>query len=260
MGSTRGGVKASAQRAHARWQQNEGFNNHIDLLPPWLAWCTPAQACALAKISTHYCLSNTHVCMTTSAAAAAAMATWSLPSPHQTFFSNSNFCLRKKNYAPPNTHYHLCKKKNPHRFFQQHTRHTSRLCPAAEMVLRSTMQYILYKTDFYIILSSTCTVSVMGTRPREDRCVVCWETKSIYHVCDFEISDPTTKSPGLDTTVLWPNETPTTSQGALCFVWFALKLWCQLLARTLKKTLRPKKKNKVWPFKKKLKTDSRGHT
>lgn len=221
MGSTRGGVKASAQRAHARWQQNEGFNNHIDLLPPWLAWCTPAQACALAKFP-HYCLSNTHVCMTTSAAAAAAMATWSLPSPcvppHQTFFSNSNFCLRKKKLRPTKHTLPFVQKKEPSQVFQQHTRHTSRLCPAAEMVLRSTMQYILYKhkTDFYIILSSTCTVSVMGTLPREDgRCVVCWETKSIYHVCDFEISDPTTKSPGLDTTVLWPNETPTPLRG-LC--------------------------------------------
>lgn len=96
---------------------------------------------------------------------------WSLPPlppcvpPHQTFFSNSNFCLKKKNYAPPNTHYHLCKKKEPSQvFLATHTAHTSRLCPAAEMVLRSTMQYILYKhkTDFYIILSSTCTVSVIG--------------------------------------------------------------------------------------------------
>jgi len=151
------------------------------------------------KISTHYCLSNTCVHDSTSAAAASAIATgpFSLPrvSPHiKLFFSNSNFCLRKKNYAPPQTHYHLCKKKNPHRFFSNTHGTYQGLCPAAEMVLRSTMQYILYKTDFYIILSSTCTVSVMGTRPRDDsRCVVCWETKSIYHVCDFEISDPNHK-------------------------------------------------------------------
>lgn len=81
-----------------------------------------------SKISTHYCLSNTHVCMTTSAAAAAAMATWSLPSPcvppHQTFFSNSNFCLRKKKLRPTKHTLPFVQKKEPSQvFLATHTAH-----------------------------------------------------------------------------------------------------------------------------------------
>jgi len=62
------------------------------------------------------------------------------------FQANLNFVFTaKKNYAHQ-THC-LCA-KNPHRFFSNTP---SRLCPV-EMVLRSTMQYILYRTDFYIIV------------------------------------------------------------------------------------------------------------
>ena len=62
------------------------------------------------------------------------------------FQANLNFVFTaKKNYAHQ-TH-RLCA-KNPHRFFSNTP---SRLCPV-EMVLRSTMQYVLYKTDFYIIV------------------------------------------------------------------------------------------------------------
>lgn len=66
--------------------------------------------------------------------------------PSILFLSKFKFCFTaKKNYAHQ-THC-LCA-KNPHRFFSNTP---SRLCPV-EMVLRSTMQYILYRTDFYIIV------------------------------------------------------------------------------------------------------------
>lgn len=91
MGSTRGGVKASAQRAHARWQQNEGFNNHIDLLPPWLAWCTPRGARTRTIPSHTFTHTHTHnrpsvecfkpCAWQKSAAAAAAAAFATVPSP-----------------------------------------------------------------------------------------------------------------------------------------------------------------------------------
>jgi len=120
MGSTRGGVKASAQRAHARWQQNEGFNNHIDLLPPWLAWCTPAQACALAKIST--LLSVEYTCVHDYKRRCCCCHGHLVPSlpvyPHQTFFFKFKFLFKEKKTTPHQTHTTICaKKKNPHRFF-----------------------------------------------------------------------------------------------------------------------------------------------
>jgi len=66
--------------------------------------------------------------------------------PLKLFFrANSNFCLRIKSTRPPNTLTHV-QKQNPHRFSATQP---SRLCPV-EMVLRSTMQYILYKTQIFI--------------------------------------------------------------------------------------------------------------
>jgi len=121
-------------------------SNHIDLLPTWLTRCTPRRA----RKSFLRALSHTHhtscrmlfvVCMTKTA-----LPSPCVPSPQTFFFqANSNFCLRKKNYAHQPHTLPLCKKKALTGFFSNTP---SRLCPV-EMVLRSTMQYILY-TEIFI--------------------------------------------------------------------------------------------------------------
>jgi len=87
-------------------------SNHIDLLPTWLTRCTPRRA----RKSFLRALSHTHhtscrmlfvVCMTKTA-----LPSPCVPSPQTFFFqANSNFCLRKKNYAHQPHTLPLCKKK-----------------------------------------------------------------------------------------------------------------------------------------------------
>lgn len=133
-------------------------SNHIDLLPPWLAWCTPRGARTRTIPSHTFTHIHTHnrpsvECFKPCAWQKALLLLPPLPPslppvypPSILFSSKFKFCFySKKNYAHQ-THC-LCA-KNPHRFFSNTP---SRLCPV-EMVLRSTMQYILYKTDFYIIV------------------------------------------------------------------------------------------------------------
>jgi len=132
-------------------------SNHIDLLPPWLAWCTPRGA-RTRTIPSHT-FTHTHTTVRLSNVSShvhgkkrcCCCRLCHRPFPPCIplafcFQANLNFVFTaKKNYAHQ-THC-LCA-KNPHRFFSNTP---SRLCPV-EMVLRSTMQYILYRTDFYIIV------------------------------------------------------------------------------------------------------------
>merc|ERR1711953_1573677 len=136
-------------------------SNHIDLLPPWLAWCTLRGARTRTFPSHTFTHTHTHtqpsVCRMFQAMCMAKMRCCCccrlchrpfppVYPPSILFLSKFKFCFTaKKNYAHQ-THC-LCA-KNPHRFFSNTP---SRLCPV-EMVLRSTMQYILYRTDFYIIV------------------------------------------------------------------------------------------------------------
>ena len=134
-------------------------SNHIDLLPPWLAWCTPRGARTRTIPSHTFTHTHTHTTVRLSNVSShvhgkkrcCCCRLCHRPFPPCIplafcFQANLNFVFTaKKNYAHQ-THC-LCA-KNPHRFFSNTP---SRLCPV-EMVLRSTMQYILYKTDFYIIV------------------------------------------------------------------------------------------------------------
>jgi len=144
-------------------------------------------------------------------------------------------------------------KKNPHRFFLA-TRHQG--CVLLKWYFDRqcntyfTQNRFLYNCPRLVLFRSWALGRETG---------VCWETEK-YIPCMWlwNFRPQTTKSPGLDTTVLWPNETPT-PQRALCFVWFALKLWCQLLAnQRWKKHYDLKRKTKSGLLKK-LK-NSRGHT
>jgi len=121
-------------------------SNHIDLLPTWLTRCTPRRA----RKSFLRALSHTHhtscrmlfvVCMTKTA-----LPSPCVPSPQTFFFSSKfKFLFKEKKLRPPTTHTTFVQKKALTGFFSNTP---SRLCPV-EMVLRSTMQYILY-TEIFI--------------------------------------------------------------------------------------------------------------
>lgn len=118
--------------------------------------------------------------------------------------------------------------------------------------------HTLHKTDFYIIVLD---LYCFGHGHSAARPVSAGKRKVYTMYVTLKFPTQTTKSPGLDTTVLWPNETPTPLR-ALCFVWFALKLWCQLPANQHWKKhydLKRKTKSGLFFWIKKLK-NSRGHT
>lgn len=97
-------------------------SNHIDLLPPWLAWCTPRGERVRAQFPHIHSLTHTHnrpsvcrmfqaMCMAKSAAAAAAAAAFAtVPSPVYPpsilFSSKFKFCFysKKKKKTTPTKH------------------------------------------------------------------------------------------------------------------------------------------------------------
>lgn len=179
-------------RAHARWQQ---IYRRLQTISTYFHPGSHGARLACArKISTHthyYCLSNTclYMCMT-KRRCCCCHCHWSLPpvSPPQTFFfqANLNFCLRKKT-TPHQTHTTICAKKRTLTGFLA-TRHQG--CVLLKWYFDRqcntyfTQNRFLYNCPRLVLFRSWALGRETG---------VCWETKSIYHVCDFEISDPNHK-------------------------------------------------------------------
>lgn len=233
-------------RAHARWQQ---IYRRLQTISTYFHPGSHGARLACArKISTHttttVCRIHVCTCAWLSAAAAAAIATGPFPPcpPLKHFFSSKfKFLFKEKNYAPPNTHYHLCKKRTLTGFLA--TRHQG--CVLLKWYFDRqcntyfTQNRFLYNCPRLVLFRSWALGRETG---------VCWETKSIYHVCDFEISDPNHKksrSGHYSSMAKW-NADPFAGS-VLCLV-RTETLVSTPGKPTLKKTLRPKKKNKVWPF------------
>lgn len=239
--------EASAQRAHMH-----AGNKYTEGFKPYRPTSTLARMVhawrARAKFphthTTTVCRIHVCTCAWLSAAAAAAIATGPFPPcpPLKHFFSSKfKFLFKEKNYAPPNTHYHLCKKRTLTGFLA--TQHQG--CVLLKWYFDRqcktyfTQNRFLYNCPRLVLFRSWALGRETG---------VCWETKSIYHVCDFEISDPNHKksrSGHYSSMAKW-NADPFAGS-VLCLV-RTETLVSTPGKPTLKKTLRPKKKNKVWPF------------
>lgn len=169
-------------------------SNHIDLLPPWLAWCTRrARRIQFPHKRAHtHRLSNvsSRVCMTKTAL----LLPCQLPpqvlfprvSPPQTFFpSKFKFLFKNKKY-PPTKHTYPCAKTKPSQVFSNTA---IKAVPCRNGTSIDNAIHTLQNTDFYIILSSKCTVSASGTWPRD----LFARKQKVYTMYVTFISDKTQK-------------------------------------------------------------------
>lgn len=184
---------------------------------------TPAGVRARAKFPHTVC--RIHVCMTTSAAAAAAIATGPFPPPVcpppiSNFFFKFKFLFKEKNYAPPQTHTlpFVQKKRTLTGFLATHTAHIKACALLKWYFDRQCNTYFTQNRFLYNIVLDLYCFGHGHLAARQPVCGLLGNEKYIPCMWLWNFRPHKTKSPGLDTTVLWPNETPTPRGSVLCLV------------------------------------------